>query len=139
MRMQRPTLYLLVALGLLFCLQLTACGSQGMPGSQGKDGKSQSAQMAGPFSASSQSTTDYAVPPVIVHHPAPGGLEVVFNVNMGGYGADREQTTIGLSFLSHGKVVQLAATSSSCVTGETCQSISSTGLSPGASWNASCW
>ncbi len=108
MRMQRPTLYLLVALGLLFCLQLTACGSQGMPGSQGKDGKSQSAQMAGPFSSSSQSTTDYAVPPVIVHDPAPGGLEVVFNVNMGGYGADREQTTIGLSFLSHGKVVQLA-------------------------------
>ncbi len=108
MRMQRPTLYLLVALGLLFCLQLTACGSQGIPGSQGKDGKSQSAQMAGPFSASSQSTTDYAVPPVIVHNPAPGGLEVVFNVNMGGYGADREQTTIGLSFLSHGKAVQLA-------------------------------
>ncbi len=32
-----------VALGLLFCLQLTACGSQGIPGSQGKDGKSQSA------------------------------------------------------------------------------------------------
>jgi hypothetical protein len=108
MRMQRPTLYLLGVLGLLFCLQLTACGSQGIPGSQGKDGKSQSAQMAGPFSSSSQSTTDYAVPPVILHNPAPGGLEVVFNVNMGGYGADREQTTIGLSFLSHEKVVQLA-------------------------------
>ncbi len=108
MRMQRPTPYLLVALGLLFCLQLTACGSQGIPGSQGKDGKSQSAQMADPFSSSSQSTTDYAVPPVILHNPAPGGLEVVFNVNMGGYGADREQTTIGLSFLSHGMVVQLA-------------------------------
>ena len=58
MRMQRPTLYLLVALGLLFCLQLTACGSQGIPGSQEKDGKSQRAQMAGPFSASSQMVND---------------------------------------------------------------------------------
>jgi hypothetical protein len=105
--MRNISVHLVVALGLLFCLQLTACGSQGIPGSQGKDGKSQRAQMAGPFSASSQSTTDYAVPPVIVRDPAPGELEVVFNVNMGGYGADHEQTTIGLSFLSHGKVVQL--------------------------------
>ncbi len=106
--MRNISVHLVVALGLLFCLQLTACGSQGIPGSQGKDGKSQRLQIAGPFSASSQSTTDYAVPPVIVHDPAPSGLEVVFNVKMGGYGADREQTTIGLSFLSHGNVVQLA-------------------------------
>ena len=47
------------------------------------------------------------VPLVILHDPAPGGLEVVFNVNIGGYGADHDKTMIGLSFLSHGNVVQL--------------------------------
>jgi hypothetical protein len=44
---------------------------------------------------------------VVLHDPAPGELEVVFNVNMLGYGADRGNTMIGLSFLSHGNVVQL--------------------------------
>jgi hypothetical protein len=44
---------------------------------------------------------------VILHDPTPNELEVVFNVNMGGYGADREKTMVGLSFLSHENVAQL--------------------------------
>ena len=104
MRMQRPMRYLLRLLGLLCCLQLAACGSQSIPGSQRVD---LNPQRASPSPPSSQSTTDYAVPPLILHDPTPGELEVVFNVNMGEYGADRDKTMIGLSFLSHGNVVQL--------------------------------
>lgn len=104
MRIQRPHRSLLRVLGLFCCLQLVACGSQGIPGSQSVDTKPHRASSP---PSSSQSTTDYAVPPVILHDPTPGKLEVVFNVNMGGYGADRDQTMIGLSFLSHGNVVQL--------------------------------
>lgn len=97
MRMQRPIRSLLRLLGLLCCLQLAACGSQGILVSQ----------RGSPSSTSSQSTTDYAVPPVILHDPTPGELEVVLSVNIGGYGADRDQTMISLSFLSHGNAVQL--------------------------------
>ncbi len=38
MRSQRLILYVFTSLGLLFCLQLAACGSQGIPGSQRANG-----------------------------------------------------------------------------------------------------
>lgn len=103
MRSQRPILYVFISLSLLFCLELAACGSQGIPGPEGANGNPQ----AGSPPSSFQSISDQAVPPVILHDPAPGELEVSFNVNIAGYGADRGNTLIGLSFLSHGKVVQL--------------------------------
>ena len=77
MRIQRSIRYLLIALGLLCCSQLAACGSQGILSSQGGDIR---APIASPSPSLSHSTTDYAVPPVILHDPAPHELEVVFNV-----------------------------------------------------------
>jgi hypothetical protein len=41
MRGQRLILYVFTSLGLLFCLQLAACGSQGISGSQGANGNPQ--------------------------------------------------------------------------------------------------
>jgi hypothetical protein len=103
MRSQRLILYVFTSLGLLFCLQLAACGSQGIPGSQRANGTPHLDSSTSSF----PSISDRAIPPVILHDPAPGELEVSFNVNIAGYGADRGNTLIGLSFLSHGNTVQL--------------------------------
>ncbi len=105
MPIQRPILSLLSMLGLLCFLQFAACGNQGV--GRSVHGGAQGTPVAAVPSALSQSTIDHAVPPVVLHDPAPGELEVVFNVNMPGYGADRGNTMIGLSFLSHGNAVQL--------------------------------
>ena len=105
MRLQRPIRYLVRFLGLLCCLQLVACGSQGIAGSPEVNSR---APMASPSPSSASTTVDrWGGPPVILHDPAPHELEVVFTVNMGGYGADRDKTMIGLSFSSHGNGVQL--------------------------------
>jgi hypothetical protein len=105
MPIQRPILSLLSMLGLLCCLQFAACGNRGV--GRSVHGGAQGTPVAAVPSDLSQSTIDHSVPPVVLHDPAPGELEVVFNVNMPGYGADRGNTMIGLSFLSHGNVVQL--------------------------------
>lgn len=55
---------------------------------------------------SSASSVDYGVPPVPLRDPAPGQLDVYFVVNMGGFGADRDRTTIGVGFQFHGKAVR---------------------------------
>lgn len=104
MRKQRAILFFVCTLSLFLSLQLAACGGPAYPVSQAATGNSQTGATPGQAS----SGVDHAVPLVILHDPAPGALEVVFNIDIAGYGADRGNTMIGLSFLSHGSVVQLA-------------------------------
>lgn len=104
MRKQQAILFFVCTLGLLLSLPLAACGGLAYSVSQAATGNPRTGATPGQAS----SGVDHAVPPVILHNPAPGTLEVTFNVNIAGYGADRGNTMIGLSFLSHGNTVQLA-------------------------------
>ena len=73
MRLQRPVWYLVTSLGLLCCLQLVACGSQGIAGSSEVNSR---APMTSPSPSSSSITVDrWGGPPVILHDPAPHELE----------------------------------------------------------------
>ena len=93
----------LSTLTLLCCLLIAACGSQEIR----LPGLAQQAQSTAAPSPNTQSISDRAIPPVILHNPAPHELEVVFDVNMTSSGADSGNMIIGLSFLSHGNPVQL--------------------------------
>jgi hypothetical protein len=87
MRLQRSLLLpFLMALCLLSGSLVVGCGGQGAINSQ---------------------PDSLAPAPISLRDPFPGQLEAYFNVTMGGYErATRETTTIGLSFTSHGRLVQ---------------------------------
>ncbi len=89
MRIQRSFfLPFLIALCLLFSSLVVGCGGQSTGNSQ---------------------PDSVAPAPMSVRDPSPGQLEAYFNVTMGGYErATRETTSIGLSFTSHGRLVQFA-------------------------------
>jgi hypothetical protein len=90
MRMQRSILLFLMALCLLAGSQLVGCGT---------------GDSAGP----SPSQSDIGVPPILLHDPSPGQFETYINVTIGGYDlTTRGMTSVGLSFSSHGRLVQFA-------------------------------
>lgn len=97
----RPLSVLLNLLGLLCSLLFAACGA----------GMIQTSDAGVHGSATPSDLTpraiDHAVPPLVLHNPAPGALDVLVSVNMPGEGAERGKTIIGLSFLSHGTPVQI--------------------------------
>ena len=104
MHRQQPLCFFpLGTIALLCSLLIAACGSQEIR----LPGLVQQAQSTAVPSPNTQSRSDRAVPPVILHNPAPHELEVVFDVNMTSSGADSGNMSIGLSFLSHGNPVQL--------------------------------
>ncbi len=90
MRMQRSILPFLVALYLLAGSQLVGCGT-------------------GDSAGTSRSHSDTGAPPILLRDPSPGKLEAYINVTIGGYEpTTRETTSVGLSFSSHGRLVQFA-------------------------------
>lgn len=101
---QRPLCsFPLSTLALLCCVLIAACGSHEIR----LPGLVQQAQSTVAPSPNTQSMIDRAIPPVILHNPAPHELEVVFHVNITSSGADSGNMIIGLGFLSHGNPVQL--------------------------------
>jgi len=97
----RPLYVSLRLLNLLGSLLFAACGAGTIQISD--------AGVHGPAAPSDLTTRaiDHAVPPVVLHDPAPGTLEMLVRVNMPGEGADRGNTMIGLSLLPHGTPVQI--------------------------------
>jgi hypothetical protein len=86
---------------------IVGCASQGTSISQGASATQPAHRSQTTGTVPSRS--DRADPPILLRDPSPGQLEVYINVTIGGYErTTREQTTIGLSFASNGRLVQFA-------------------------------
>jgi hypothetical protein len=97
----------LIALLLLASALLAGCVSQNATSTLRPD----TTHLAGATMTTepSGSQSDRWVPPVVLHHPSPGKLDVYIVATMGGYDrTSRETTTIGLSFGFNGQPVQFA-------------------------------